>query len=161
MGGQGDWGQQSWAWGCLPSRGILGTPCSPSGNCRETPVEMGTLLQHTLCKLASEPGRDRHRVETPARTTGSFCQRKQLQTSSAGALRQEASTKNSPKRDGFQEEARRTPGFTPSSLHPIGLGRHQHGGLCSEKRGEGGLGIPMWVLGVGEQQGGGGRESHK
>lgn len=35
------------------------------------------------------------------------------------------------------------------------------GGLCSEKRGERGLGIPMWVLGVGEQQGGGGRESHK
>lgn len=137
VGGQGDWGQQSWAWGCLPSRGILGTPCSPSGNCRETPVEMGTLLQHTLCKLASEPGRDRHRVETPARTTGSFCQRKQLQTSSAGALRQEASTKNSPKRDGFQEEARRTPGFAPSSLHPIGLGRHQHGGsLFREERGE-------------------------
>lgn len=49
----------------------------------------------------------------------------------------------------------------PALYTPLGWGDTSTGGLCSEKRGEGGLGIPMWVLGVGEQQGGGGRESHK
>lgn len=72
------------------------------------------------------------------------------------SARWEASTKTSPKRDGLQEEMRRTRGFGSLSVHLAGLVRHQRGNESGAGVGQGGLGIPGdywgWVTR---------RESHK
>lgn len=76
----------------------------------------------------------------------------------SSSVRQETSTKPSPRRGGVQEEWRHTRDSVPAPCAPPGWwGRHQVGlnvgQKGSKKGGEGGMDIPLWVLGMGDQQG--------
>lgn len=117
------WGNRgtgaSGAHGFLPSRLILGMPCSRS--------EMGTPLQQVLCEPASESGRDGCCVNSPCLDHRILLAMQAAANEFSRSVGQEASPKTSPKRDGFQEEVRHTRGFAPGSLQPTGLVRHPRG----------------------------------
>lgn len=106
--------------GLEPVEQGLGLPCSRSGDHRETLAEMGLSGCISMCKpLSQRWSRPLPEPQDPSASIGS-CK-------FSSHVRQETSTKPSPRRDDVQEESRHTHGFVPSSLHPTRLVRHQVG----------------------------------